>query len=205
ILDTPCALRSSSSTRSRNGRVPAFELLRRPTTRPSSVGRRLANGTAFPATAPTGASNSIVAISAIPSFLSPRQQLRGRGIFESLEFEGVARRIGQEHDRLLVSPLAADPRLEEKLRPLTPETFGQSFPRRKVQDHTEVGQRNALLVGLDTASDRCGVASEVSDEMVPEEVEVHAGVGNEAFGTAEQATEARARFADVAAGECHVQ
>src|SRR5439155_20704980 len=66
ILDTPCALRSSSSTRSRNGRVPAFELLRRPTTRPSSVGTRLANGTAFPVTAPTGASNSIVAMSVPP-------------------------------------------------------------------------------------------------------------------------------------------
>src|SRR5439155_12755390 len=138
ILDTPCALRSSSSTRSRNGRVPAFELLRRPTTRPSRVGTRLANGTAFPATAATGASNSIVAISAIPPFLSARQQLCGRGIFESLEFERVARRI--------VSSLAADPR----------------------------------LVGLDTPRDRCRVASEMSDEMVPEEVEVHTSVGNEA-------------------------
>src|SRR6266446_2093367 len=125
ISDTPCELRINSSTRSRNGRVPAFELLRRPTTRPSRVGTRLANGTAFPATAATGASNSIVAISAIPPFLSARQQLCGRGIFESLEFERVSRGIGQEHDRLLVSSLAADPRLEEKLRALTPEAFGQ--------------------------------------------------------------------------------
>src|SRR5947209_14597092 len=66
ISDTPCERRSNSSTRSRNGRVPAFELLRRPTTRPSRVGTRLANGTAFAATAPTGASNSIVAMSVPP-------------------------------------------------------------------------------------------------------------------------------------------
>src|SRR2546422_8713318 len=103
ILDTPCELRSNSSTRSRNGRVPAFELLRSPTTRPSSVGPRLANGPAFSVTAPTGASNSIVAICAIPPFLSARQQLRGRGIFESLEFKGVSRGI--------VSALATDSRL----------------------------------------------------------------------------------------------
>src|SRR5437867_2320437 len=169
ISDTPCERRSNSSTRSRNGRVPAFELLRRPTTRPSRVGTRLANGTAFPATAATDASNSIVAISAIPSFLSARQQLRGRGIFEPFEFEGVVRRIGSSID------------------------------------HTEVGQRYALLVGLDTPRDWCRVASEMSDEMVTEEVEVHARVGNEALGAAEQATEERARFADVADGERQVE
>src|SRR6266446_3132543 len=171
ILDTPCELRSNSSTRSRNGRVPAFELLRSPTTRPSSVGTRLANGTAFSVTAPTGASNSIVAICAIPPFLSARQQLRGRGIFESLEFKGVSRGIGQEHDRLLVSALATDSR----------------------------------LVGLDTPGDWCRVAPKMSDEMVPEEVEVHARVGDEAFGTAEQATKERARFGDVADGERQVK
>src|SRR2546426_7241323 len=142
ILDTPCALRSSSSTRSRNGRVPDFELSRRPTTRPWSVGTRLANGTAFPATAATGASNSIVAISAPLPFLSARQQLRRGGILESLEFEGVSRRIGQEHDGLLVSSLAANPRLEEKFRPLAPKSFGQSFPRSEIQDHAEMRQWN---------------------------------------------------------------
>src|SRR5439155_10784581 len=76
VLDTPCALLSSSSTRSRNGRVPDFELLRRPTTRPSSVGTRFANGTAFPATPATGASNSIVAISEHLSF----QRRSGRSL-----------------------------------------------------------------------------------------------------------------------------
>src|SRR5882672_6897925 len=89
VLDTPCALRSSSSTRSRNGPVPAFELLSRPTTRPASVGTRLASGTAFPATPATGASNSIVAISAV--LLSARQQLRRRGLLEPLELKGVPR------------------------------------------------------------------------------------------------------------------
>src|SRR6266849_2332610 len=67
ILVTPCALCSSSSTRSRNGRVPDFELLRRPTTRPSSVGTRLASGTAFPALTAAGTSNSMVAMPAAPS------------------------------------------------------------------------------------------------------------------------------------------
>src|SRR6266545_1608865 len=233
ILDTPCALCSSSSTRSRNGRVPDFELLRRPTTRPSSVETRLANGTAVPAVTATGTSNSIVAMPAAPSLstnpvrvdnpsihrplwscagrhgryasLSARQQLRGRGISESLEFEGVPRGIGQEHDGLLVSALAADPRLEEKLRPLTPEAFGQRLPRCEIQDHAEMGQRNTLLVGLDAPRDGSGVASEMSDEMVTEEVEVHARFRDEAFRAAEQATEERARVADVADGERQVK
>src|ERR671931_1344816 len=63
---TPCSRRSSSSTRSRNGRVPAFELLSNPTTRPSSVARRLAKGTGFGTTAAAGESNSIVDIPAVP-------------------------------------------------------------------------------------------------------------------------------------------
>src|SRR2546422_3600065 len=67
ILETPCALCSSSSTRSRNGRVPDFELLSRPTTRPSSVGTRLASGTAFPALTAAGTSNSMVAMPVAPS------------------------------------------------------------------------------------------------------------------------------------------
>src|SRR6266508_3805789 len=227
ILDTPCALCSSSSTRSKNGRVPDFELLSRPTTRPSSVGTRLANGTAFPAITAAGTSNSIVAMPAVPSLstnlvridnpsihrrppwryasLSARQQLRGRGISESLEFEGVPRGIGQEHDGLLVSALAADPQLEEKLRPLTPEAFGQRLPRCEIQDHAEMGQRNTLLVGLDAPRDGSGVASEMSDEMVTEEVEVHARVRDEAFRATEQATEERARVADVANGERQVK
>src|SRR2546429_2987111 len=94
ILDTPCALRSSSSTRSRNGRVPAFELLRRPTTRPSSVGTRLANRTAFSATPASGASNSIGGISG--TLLPPRQQLRRRGLLEPLELGDEAFRAAEQ-------------------------------------------------------------------------------------------------------------
>jgi len=54
ILDTPCALCSSSSTRSRNGRVPDFELLSRPTDSTLERWTRLANGTAFPAITAAG-------------------------------------------------------------------------------------------------------------------------------------------------------
>src|SRR5207249_8941164 len=88
------SLRSSSSTRSRNGRVPAFELLRRPTTRPSSVGTRLANGTAFSATPASGASNSIGGIPG--TLLSPRQQLRRRGLLEPLELGDEACRAAEQ-------------------------------------------------------------------------------------------------------------
>src|SRR5438552_3404624 len=66
IRDTPCSRRSSSSTRSRNGRVPDFELLSRPTTRPSREAPRLASGTEVPRTTPAGESTSIVVMSRYP-------------------------------------------------------------------------------------------------------------------------------------------
>src|SRR5262245_37132239 len=77
ILATSWSRRSSSATRSRNGRVPAFELFRSPITRPSSAATPLANGTACPVAVEAGESSSIVRIPATSAFRAsaPRRVL----------------------------------------------------------------------------------------------------------------------------------
>src|SRR5690606_22309133 len=117
---------------------------------------------------------------------SASEQLRR--IPERLELERVARRIVEEHRRLLADQaLEADPRLDHETRTGCPQAPCERMPRFPIEHHAEMRHRYIVAVDrivMPAALARAGI--QVGDELVAEEVEVDPLVSAAALRATEQ-------------------
>src|SRR4051812_32730664 len=134
----------------------------------------------------------------------PGEQLRV--VPKRLELERVARRIEEEHRRLLADfAFEAHVRLDDELRAGERQALREAFPLQHRQHHAEMPDRHGIAVHRARGHGTALIGREVRDDLVAVQVEVHPFVAAASLRTLEQVAIEAARLGEVAHGEGEVE